>query len=98
MRTVWDMAGDANIPPASLFLWLARNTGFPASRLDERAEQLLLIGGLAQDEHLPERSSNGTISLIPGAADTENAQRAAQRTLAELRKRVHFKCDNGAKV
>jgi hypothetical protein len=92
------MAGDANIPPASLFLWLARNTSFPASRLANRAEQLLLIGGLAQDENLPVRSSNGTLSLVPGAADTENAQRAAQRTLAELRKRVHFKCDNGAKV
>jgi hypothetical protein len=58
----------------------------------------LLIGGLAQDENLPIRSSTGTLSLVPGAADTENAQRAAQRTFAELRKRVHFKCDNGAKV
>jgi len=95
---VWDMAGDANLPPASLFLWLARHTGFPASRLTDRAEQLLLIGGLAQDENLPIRSSTGTLSLVPGAADTENAQRAAQRTFAELRKRVHFKCDNGAKV
>jgi hypothetical protein len=36
--------------------------------------------------------------VAPGMADSENAQRAAQRTLAELRKRVHFKCDNSAKV
>jgi hypothetical protein len=92
------MAGDANIPPARLFLWLAHNTGFPAVRLESRAEQLLLMGGLIQEEHLPERSDDGARLLIPGTPDTENAQRAAQRTLAELRKRVHFKCDNSAKV
>ena len=63
-----------------------------------RAEQLLLIGGLAQDEHLPERSDTGTLRLGAGVADTENAQRSAQRALSELRKRVHFKCDNSAKV
>jgi hypothetical protein len=92
------MAGDANTPPARFFLWLARNAGFPGARLETRAEQLLLIGGLAQDEHLPARSDTGTIQIGPGSADTEGAQRAAQRTLAELRKRVHFKCDNSAKV
>jgi hypothetical protein len=92
------MAGDANIPPARLFLWLARHTGFPASRLEARAEQLLLIGGLAQEEHLPERSDTGGLRIGPGVPDTENAQRSSQRTLAELRKRVHFKCDNSAKV
>ncbi len=92
------MAGDANIPPARLFLWLARNTGFPAARLDARAEQLLLMGGLIQEEHLPARSDTGSLNLAPGVADSEAAQRAAQRTLAELRKRVHFKCDNSAKV
>lgn len=92
------MAGDANTPPAKFFLWLARYAGFPAARLSSRAEQLLLLGGLAQDEYLPERSDTGTVKIIPGTPDTESAQRAAQRTLAELRKRVHFKCDNGAKV
>lgn len=77
---------------------MARYTGFPGVRLGARAEQLLLMGGLIQEEHLPERSDTGTLRIIPGAPDTENAQRAAQRTLAELRKRVHFKCDNSAKV
>ena len=56
------------------------------------------MGGLIQEEHLPARSDNGTVSIIPGSVDPEAAQRAAQRTLAELRKRVHYKCDNGAKV
>lgn len=92
------MSGDANIPPATFFLWLARQTGFPALRLEARAEQLLLMGGLIQDENLPARSSTGSVKTGPGAVDIENAQRAAQRTLAELRKRVHYKCDNGAKV
>lgn len=92
------MAGDANTPPARLFIWLARNTGFPASRLEAQAEQLLLIGGLVQEEHLPARSDDGRLRLGPGVPDTEGAQRAAQRALAELRKRVHYKCDNSAKV
>ncbi len=92
------MSGDANIPPATYFLWLARHTGFPSVRLEERAEQLLLMGGLIQDENLPLRSANGTIKVGPGSVDIENAQRSAQRTLSELRKRVHYKCDNGAKV
>lgn len=97
-RNLSDMSGDANTPPVRFFLWLARNTGFPGARLEARAELLLLIGGLIQDENLPARSDTGTLKIIPGAPDTEAAQRAAQRTLAELRKRVHFKCDNSAKV
>lgn len=56
------------------------------------------MGGLIQEEHLPARSDSGTLHLGPGVPDTENAQRSSQRALAELRKRVHFKCDNGAKV
>jgi hypothetical protein len=92
------MVGDANIPPARFFLWLTRHAGFPQVRLEARAEQLLLMGGLIQDEHLPSRSDNGTIKGGAGVMDPEAAQRAAQRTLAELRKRVHFKCDNSAKV
>jgi len=92
------MSGDANNPPAKLFFWLAKFAAFPAARLTTRAEQLLLMGGLIQEEHLPARSDTGTLNLIPGAADTENSQRSAQRSLSELRRRVHFKCDNGAKV
>jgi len=92
------MVADANIPPSRLFLWLAHHTGFPGSRLSARSEQLLLMGGLIQDEHLPARSDTGTVSTGPGSVDPANAQRAAQRALAELRKRVHYKCDNGAKV
>ncbi len=92
------MSGEANIPPARLFLWLARHAGFPGARLDVRAEQLLLIGGLIQEEHLPARSDTGSLRIGPGVPDTESAQRAAQRALSELRKRVHYKCDNSAKV
>lgn len=92
------MSGDANIPPAKLFLWFAKNACFPGSRLTARAEQLLLMGGLIQEEHLPARSDNGNLSLVPGSPDTDNAQRSSQRALAELRRRVHYKCDNGAKV
>jgi hypothetical protein len=56
------------------------------------------MGGLIQEEHLPARSDSGRLSLVPGTPDTDNAQRSSQRALAELRRRVHFKCDNAAKV
>jgi hypothetical protein len=92
------MSGDVNIPPAKFFLWRARFTGFPAAGLSTWAEQLLLIGGLIQDENLPVRSADGMLKGKPGVPDPEAAQRAAQRTMAELRRRVHFKCDNSAKV
>ena len=93
------MSAEAQLPPVSLLAWLSRHAGFPRSRLDARAEQLLLIGRLIEAENLPATSESGTLR-IPGApaGGTENAQRAAMRTMSELRKRVHFKCDNGAKV
>jgi hypothetical protein len=92
------MIGDANTPPARFFLWLARTSGFPGARLEARAELMLLMAGLTQEENLPQRSDMGRLDLSPGGVDLENKQRAAQRTLSELRKRVHFKCDNSAKV
>ncbi len=93
------MSVDAKIPPVTLLSWLARHAGFPASRLEVRAEQLLLIGRLIEAEHLPATSEAGTLQ-IPGAptGGNDTALRASMRAMAELRKRVHFKCDNSAKV
>jgi len=93
------MSVEVNNPPVALLTWLSRHAGFPHTRLAPRAEQLLLIGRLIEAENLPETSESGTLR-IPGApaGGNENAQRAAMRTMSELRKRVHFKCDNGAKV
>ncbi len=93
------MSAEAQQPSATLLAWLSRHAGFPISRLEPRAEQLLLMGRMIEAENLPPTSESGTLR-IPGApaGGNENAQRAAMRTMSELRKRVHFKCDNGAKV
>ncbi|AKC83233.1 hypothetical protein IMCC26134_11420 [Verrucomicrobia bacterium IMCC26134] len=93
------MSAEAQIQSVTVLAWFSRHAGFPGSRLDARAEQLLLIGRLIEAENLPATSESGTLQ-IPGApaGANENAQRAAMRTMSELRKRVHFKCDNGAKV
>lgn len=93
------MSVEAQQTSAKVLAWLARHAGFPASRLETRAEQLLLIGHMIEAEHLPATSETVTLR-IPGApaGGNEGAQRAAMRTMSELRKRVHFKCDNSAKV
>jgi hypothetical protein len=93
------MSVEAQQPSVTLLAWLARHAGFPSIRLETRAELLLLMGRLIEAEHLPATSETGTLR-IPGAppGGNEAAQRAAIRTMSELRKRVHFKCDNSAKV
>jgi hypothetical protein len=93
------MSAEAQSPSASVLVWLSRHAGFPNSRLEPRAEQLLLIGRMIEAENLPPTSESGTLRIAGApAGGSENAQRAAMRTMSELRKRVHFKCDNGAKV
>jgi hypothetical protein len=71
--------------------WLAAHTRFPASRLEARAETMLCFAALAAAEEADERSRH----LIKSS---DAAMMAAQRTMANRRKQVHFKCDNSAKV
>jgi len=71
--------------------WLARHAGFPRVRLPARAELLVCMSALAVEE-----------SARPGAtghvAPRDPAQTAALKAHALRRSRVHFKCDNSAKV
>lgn len=72
-------------------LWLTRHAGFPALRLDPRAEQLVCMALMSARE----------TAAQPGRPrfDLRNgAQRSAQRQWALRRSQVHFKCDNSAKV
>jgi hypothetical protein len=71
--------------------WLATHTRFPASRLETRAETMLCMAALATAEEAGERERH----LIKSS---DGAMMSAQRTMANRRKLVHFKCDNSAKV
>jgi len=71
--------------------WLAEHAGFPARRLESRAETLLCIGALAAAEE----------TIVQGRVLFERrvgAETSAQRTHSLRRSQVHFKCDNSAKV
>ena len=71
--------------------WLSAHTRFPASRLEKRAETMLCMAALAAADEAGERERH----LIKSS---DAAVMAAQRTMANRRKLVHFKCDNSAKV
>lgn len=72
-------------------LWLARHAGFPAVRLDPHAERLVCMSLISSME-------SATSPARPRFDLRNGAQRSALRHLALRRSRVHFKCDNSAKV
>jgi hypothetical protein len=80
-------------PPLLLTLrWLTAHAGFPAARLPERAELLVLIATAAADEDREARSRVSTKPLV------DRGFTANVRNYTIQRRRVHFKCDNSAKV
>ena len=75
--------------------WLAANARFPASRLPDKAETLLLITVAAQQE---ESLANANQSGLFHIKTRDGAKDSALRAHAMRRSLVHFKCDNSAKV
>lgn len=71
--------------------WLAAHGRFPASRLARPAEALVCFAALAAAAEVEDRQRH----LIKSS---DGALMAAQRTMSNRRKQVHFKCDNSAKV
>ena len=71
--------------------WLAAHARFPASRLAAPAEALLCVAALAAADEADERRR----FLIQRR---DPAQTSALRAHGLRRSRVHFKCDNSAKV
>lgn len=85
------MSSSASNPLQQTVHWLAANTRFPASRLDNRAETMLCMAALAAANEEAERE-RFLIQRRDGAMDS------ALRAHAQRRSLVHFKCDNSAKV
>lgn len=80
-----------SLPLRDTVRWLAAHARFPASRLAPRAETLLCLAALAAAEEAEEQRR----FLIQRS---DPAQTSALRAHGLRRARVHFKCDNSAKV
>lgn len=78
-------------PLRETVLWLAQNTGFPATRLSAEAEGLVCVAALAAAEEAKEQQR----FLIQRR---DPAQTSALKAHGLRRSQVHFKCDNSAKV
>lgn len=86
------MSEPTETPLQQTLRWLVIHAGFPARRLPEKAELLLLIATAAADEEL-------------GAATPQNARipfnsnfNAQIRNYTAQRRRAHVRSDNSAKT
>ncbi len=86
------MSDTAQTPWQQTLRWLTAHAGFPARRLPDRAELLLLIATAAADEEIEARQpQNLKIPFNPNF----NAQ---IRNYTAQRRRVHLRVDNSAKT
>lgn len=86
------MANPAPSPLSQTVRWLADYTGFPSSRLPDRAELLLLIATAASTEDLT-KSNPYHVGMLK---DQNFA--ASMRNYTAQRRKVHMVCDNSAKT
>ena len=80
-------------PLSTTLQWLSAHTRFPASRLQSRAELLLCMATLANAEEAAALAA--TRHLVHSR---DGAKDSAARTYAYRRSKVHYVCDNSAKV
>ena len=81
-------------PSAPLLRWLSTHAGFPARRLPPSTEVLICLADAAAGESARLDSAPSSF----GFQRREGNKDAAMRAHALRRSRVHFKCDNSAKV
>ena len=79
-------------PLTQICLWLSAHAGFPARRLPAPAEQLLCLAILAEGEGSSAATGPKLFERRVGS------QTSALRAHAMRRSKVHYKCDNSAKV
>jgi len=79
-------------PLLTTLRWLSAQVNFPASRLPDAAERLLLMSVVHEVEEIAFNASKTPIQR------RENAKESAMRAHAMRRSLVHFRCDNSAKV
>lgn len=79
-------------PFAEALRWLSAHANFPVCRLPEKIERTVCFAIAAT-------CLGGENNARPDRFERrQTAVESSQRALAENRRRVHFKCDNSAKV
>lgn len=73
--------------------WMAAHARFPAQRLPDKAELLVLIATAAATEEA--EAAAGPVNAGPVARNKNFA--AQMRSYTAMRRRVHITCDNSAK-
>lgn len=86
------MAAPATSPLSQTVRWMADYTGFPSSRLPDKAELLLLFATAASTEDLA-KSNPYHVGMLK---DPNFA--ASMRNYTAQRRKVHMVCDNSAKT
>ena len=91
------MADTPDALDSELLRWLHTAAGYPACRLEAKAELLVCFAAAARSEE------QATMQNAAGARGRPfdpraGAQRSSQRAWDINRSRVHMRCDNGAKV
>ena len=77
--------------PLATWEWLYRHAGFPAHRLAEGAERLILLAAAAAEDDAATAGKGLTIQQ-------DGALLVSQRQLAQNRKHTHFKSNNRTKI
>ncbi len=86
------MSDSAKSPLLLTLRWLSAHVGFPATRLPDKAELLLLFATAAATE---DRDSIVRQSTKPSSHRDYNAQ---LRNYTAQRRKTHIVCDNSAKT
>lgn len=87
------MTATPQTPLQQTVRWLAAHTGFPARRLPDKVELLVLIATAAANEECNATGTPANATLI------KNKTFAAQmRNYTAMRRRAHINSDNSAKT
>lgn len=87
------MTTTAQPPFHQTLRWLSAHARFPAQRLPEKAELLVLIATAAAEENASAAAAPANVALL------KNRNFAAQmRNYTAMRRRTHINSDNSAKT
>ena len=86
------MSDTTQTPLLQTLRWMAAHARFPAQRLPDKAELLVLIATAAANEE----AAAGPVNAGPVARNKTFA--AQMRNYTAQRRRVHINCDNSAKT
>ncbi len=88
------MSATAQTPLLQTLRWMAAHARFPAQRLPDKAELLVLIATAAATEEAAAAAN----PVNAGPVDRNKNFAAQMRNYTAQRRRAHINCDNSAKT